>query len=146
MFFYKNSSKKVWFASNKRYAMKRLVILVVAATLIGGCGSYNTGELVGVEGRKAYAEPDPFGMVAVPMGSFVMGASDQDVRRIGDGSAGRGGHVGRTPNRRHDQRQSDTAYETHADLPGFDSLPLARRSRIASETPFPESIRAKKTP
>ena len=52
MFFYKNSSNKVWFASNKRYAMKRLVILVVTAALIGGCGSYNTGELVGVEGRK----------------------------------------------------------------------------------------------
>ena len=59
--------------------MKRIVILVGIAIFIGGCGSYNTGELVGVEGRKAYAEPDPFGMVAVPMGSFVMGASDQDV-------------------------------------------------------------------
>ncbi|MCK4992097.1 MAG: SUMF1/EgtB/PvdO family nonheme iron enzyme, partial [Bacteroidales bacterium] len=59
--------------------MKRIGILVVIAIFIGGCGSYNTGELVGVEGRKAYAEPDPFGMVAVPMGSFVMGAGDQDV-------------------------------------------------------------------
>ena len=79
MFLSKNSTYKVWFASYKRYAMKRIGILVVIAIFIGGCGSYNTGELVGVEGRKAYAEPDPFGMVAVPMGSFVMGAGDQDV-------------------------------------------------------------------
>jgi len=59
--------------------MKRIGILFVIAIFIGACGSYNTGELVGVESRKAYAEPDPFGMVAVPMGSFVMGAGDQDV-------------------------------------------------------------------
>ncbi len=59
--------------------MKRIVIFVVVAILIGSCSSYNSGELVGVDGRKAYAEPDPFGMVAVPNGSFVMGPSDQDV-------------------------------------------------------------------
>jgi len=59
--------------------MKRIVIFVVVAILIGSCSSYNSGELVGVDGRKAYAEPDPFGMVAIPNGSFVMGPSDQDV-------------------------------------------------------------------
>jgi sulfatase modifying factor 1 len=59
--------------------MKRFVIFVVVSILIGSCSSYNSGELVGVDGRKAYAEPDPFGMVAVPNGSFVMGPSDQDV-------------------------------------------------------------------
>jgi len=59
--------------------MKRIGILVVIAIFIGGCSSNNTGELVGVDGRKAYSEPDPFGMVAVPMGSFVIGAGDQDV-------------------------------------------------------------------
>jgi len=67
------------FASFKRLAMKQIVIFVGIAALIGSCSSYNSGELVGVEGRKAYAEPDPFGMVAIPMGSFVMGPSDQDV-------------------------------------------------------------------
>src|SRR6056300_524526 len=59
--------------------MKRIGILFAIALIIGGCGSYNSGELVGVEGRKAYAEPDPFGMKAIPNGSFVMGPSDQDV-------------------------------------------------------------------
>jgi len=59
--------------------MKRIVFLVVVAAIIGSCSTYNNGELVGVEGRKAYAEPDPFGMKAIPNGSFVMGPSDQDV-------------------------------------------------------------------
>jgi sulfatase modifying factor 1 len=59
--------------------MKRIGILVVIAIVISSCGTHNTGELVGVEGRKAYSEPDPFGMVAVPMGSFVIGSGDQDV-------------------------------------------------------------------
>jgi len=59
--------------------MKRIIILFFIAGLIGSCSSYNSGELVGVEGRRAYAEPDPFGMVPIPTGSFVMGPSDQDV-------------------------------------------------------------------
>lgn len=59
--------------------MKRIVILAGISALIAGCGSYNSGELVGVEGRKAYAEPDPIGMVPVPNGSFLMGPSDQDI-------------------------------------------------------------------
>jgi len=59
--------------------MKRKVVLVVLAALIAGCSTYNNGELVGVPGRKAYAEPDPYGMVPIPAGSFLMGPSDQDV-------------------------------------------------------------------
>lgn len=72
-------ARKVSFASFKQNAMKRTVILVLIAVSIAGCSTYNTGELEGVQGRRAYAEPDPFGMVAIPMGSFVMGPSDQDV-------------------------------------------------------------------
>jgi len=67
------------FASFKRLTMKRVAILIVLMTIIGSCSTYNSGELVGVEGRKSYAEPDPFGMVPIPTGSFVMGPSDQDV-------------------------------------------------------------------
>lgn len=59
--------------------MKRIVFLVVLAAIIGSCSTYNNGELVGVDGRKAYAEPEPFGMKAIPNGSFLMGPSDQDV-------------------------------------------------------------------
>jgi len=59
--------------------MKRKVVLFVLAAIIAGCSTYNNGELVGVPGRKAYAEPDPYGMVPIPAGSFLMGPSDQDV-------------------------------------------------------------------
>jgi sulfatase modifying factor 1 len=59
--------------------MKRIVFLVVLGAIIGSCNTYNSGELVGVEGRKAYAEPVPYGMVPVPTGSFAMGPSDMDV-------------------------------------------------------------------
>lgn len=59
--------------------MKRIVVIIGLVALIASCSSYNSGELVGVQGRKAYAEPDPFGMVPVPAGSFLMGPSDQDV-------------------------------------------------------------------
>ncbi len=59
--------------------MKRIVVLSLFWALVAGCSSYNSGELVGVEGRKAYGEPDPFGMVPIPTGSFAMGPSDMDV-------------------------------------------------------------------
>ena len=59
--------------------MKQKVILVVLAIIIAGCSTYNNGELVGVQGRKTYSEPDPYGMVPIPAGSFLMGPSDQDV-------------------------------------------------------------------
>lgn len=61
--------------------MKRiLVISIILAILSGSCGKGGGGgELTGVEGRKGYFEPDPFGMVFVPQGSYNMGPSDQDV-------------------------------------------------------------------
>ena len=62
--------KKILFAS----------ILVVM--LSGSCGSKQSGgngELTGVVGRQKFTEPDPFGMVFIPTGSFTMGPSDQDA-------------------------------------------------------------------
>ena len=59
--------------------MKKLLSLLILLALLGSCTNYNNGELVGVQGRKAYVEPDPYGMVFIPAGSFVMGPSDQDV-------------------------------------------------------------------
>lgn len=63
----------------KTQAMKRLSLLVLLVVFLGSCTTYNTGELVGVQGRKAYTEPDPYGMLFIPTGSFTMGPSDQDV-------------------------------------------------------------------
>ena len=59
--------------------MKNLFSLLLLIALLGSCTSYNNGELVGVPDRKAYAEPDPYGMVFIPQGSFIMGPNDQDV-------------------------------------------------------------------
>ena len=60
--------------------MKRLLVLFTLATIIlSGCGQAPSGELIGVQGRKKWFEPDPYGMVFIPQGSFVMGPGDQDA-------------------------------------------------------------------
>jgi len=59
--------------------MKRVLALVILVAGLAGCSDYNTGELVGVQGRKSYIEPDPNGMLFIPAGSFTMGPSDQDI-------------------------------------------------------------------
>jgi gliding motility-associated lipoprotein GldK len=61
--------------------MKKLLIFSFVIALLNSCSGPGGqgGELVGVQGRKSYAEPNPYGMVFVPMGSFNMGGNDQDV-------------------------------------------------------------------
>lgn len=60
--------------------MKRFFVLTIIATIIiSSCGWVPSGELVGVQGRKQWFEPDPFGMLFIPQGSFIMGPSDQDA-------------------------------------------------------------------
>ena len=60
--------------------MKRVIYLLVGLIMLSSCGgSKDTGELMGVEDRKDWYEPYPFGMVLIPMGSFIMGPNDQDV-------------------------------------------------------------------
>lgn len=61
--------------------MKKLVFLsLIAALILSACNSTSTGngELIGVQKREKWFEPDPYGMVKVPMGSFVMGPNDED--------------------------------------------------------------------
>jgi formylglycine-generating enzyme required for sulfatase activity len=60
--------------------MKKALIFSILATILYGCGgSSGSGELEGVSGRKKYTEPEPFGMVFLPQGSYNMGPSDQEV-------------------------------------------------------------------
>jgi len=59
--------------------MKRIIVIGVLIALFSSCGEYYSGELTGVSGRKKYFEPEPFGMVFVPQGSYNVGPSDQDV-------------------------------------------------------------------
>lgn len=53
---------------------------VLALIIINGCSNgYKGGELTGVPNRPKFFEPDPFGMIFVPQGSFTQGGNDQDV-------------------------------------------------------------------
>ena len=59
--------------------MKKLLVVSILLAVSFGCSKYNAGELTGVQGRKGWFESVPYGMEFVPMGSFTMGPSDQDV-------------------------------------------------------------------
>lgn len=59
--------------------MKRLLSLGILLAFIASCTNMGNGELTGVQGRRRYFEPEPFGMVFVPQGSYNMGPNDQDV-------------------------------------------------------------------
>ncbi len=61
--------------------MKKIISFgfVCAILLVTSCSVGGGGELTGVAGRAKYFEPDPYGMIFVPQGSFTMGLNDQDV-------------------------------------------------------------------
>ncbi len=59
--------------------MKKLVFIgLIAVLVLSGCSGGSSGELIGVQKREKWFEYDPYGMVKVPMGSFVVGQSDED--------------------------------------------------------------------
>ena len=51
--------------------------MVVA--LLSACGGSGNGELIGIQKRQIWNPTDPYGMVYIPQGSYIMGPSDQDV-------------------------------------------------------------------
>jgi len=59
--------------------MKRILFLGLIATILVSCGNSGNGELIGTQNRAIWQPTDPYGMVFIPQGSFVMGPSDQDV-------------------------------------------------------------------
>ena len=66
--------------TNNNIVMKKILFFATLVIIVSGCGGGGSnGELTGVESRKRYFEPEPFGMVFIPQGSFNMGPSDQDV-------------------------------------------------------------------
>ena len=56
-----------------------LIVVAVFLVVLTGCGKSGNGELVGVARRGAFFEPEPFGMLFIPQGSFNMGQNEQDV-------------------------------------------------------------------
>ncbi len=63
--------------------MKKLLLLISLCTLVilSGCGLNKGpgGELTGVAGRKKFQDNVPYGMVYIPGGTFLMGATDEDI-------------------------------------------------------------------
>jgi formylglycine-generating enzyme required for sulfatase activity len=73
------------FICSKNYLknMKNIILKTFLFIIIMSCGSGDKGELVGVKGKKYFAEK-PFGMTLIPGGSFIMGKSDDDLVGIND--------------------------------------------------------------
>lgn len=59
--------------------MKQLIIGSFVLLILSSCGGGNKGQLVGAQGRERWYQADPYGMVFIPSGSYLMGPSDQDV-------------------------------------------------------------------
>lgn len=60
--------------------MKKYILIGLIAVFLSSCGGGSgVGELIGIQKRKTWNPTDPYGMVYIPQGSFVMGPSDQDV-------------------------------------------------------------------
>jgi formylglycine-generating enzyme len=59
--------------------MKKLILIAVAAVLFASCDRSGRGHLTGVLDRPDAFYADPPGMVFIPMGSFIMGPSDEDI-------------------------------------------------------------------
>jgi sulfatase modifying factor 1 len=58
--------------------MKKLIVLASFIAVVTGCNK-KAGELVGAEGREQWFQPDPFGTLYIPMGSYHMGPSDEEI-------------------------------------------------------------------
>lgn len=58
---------------------QNFLAIVSLLLLLYSCTASDKGNLVGVRGREPFYQPDPYGMVFIPLGSYVMGQNDQDV-------------------------------------------------------------------
>jgi formylglycine-generating enzyme required for sulfatase activity len=72
-------TKFVPMKSNNQINMKYLTILLLLVFVITGCNTSDRGNLVGVQNRGDWYQQDPYGMLFIPGGSYVMGQGDQDV-------------------------------------------------------------------
>ncbi|MEA3505128.1 MAG: SUMF1/EgtB/PvdO family nonheme iron enzyme [Bacteroidota bacterium] len=59
--------------------MKKLFGYLTILVFLASCGNSGNGELIGVQKRAKFYQPDPYGMVYVPMGSYTMGVGSEDV-------------------------------------------------------------------
>ena len=58
--------------------MKKLIFYSLILLIFSSCAPEG-GYLIGVQGRYTFYQPIPYGMLFIPLGSYNMGVSDQDV-------------------------------------------------------------------
>lgn len=58
---------------------KKYLIVSILLPLLWACGGGSGGQLTGVLDRTPWYQPDPFGMIYLPQGSYTMGLNDQDL-------------------------------------------------------------------
>lgn len=64
----------------KIITMKKIVFLsLISVIFLSSCEDSGKGYLVGAQDRQEWFQPDPYGMLFIPPGSYNMGPSDQDV-------------------------------------------------------------------
>jgi len=61
------------------HMMKKLMLFGSILIILNSCADYGTGDLTGVLDRPGWESEIPFGMLYIPMGSFSMGPSEQDI-------------------------------------------------------------------
>jgi sulfatase modifying factor 1 len=59
--------------------MRKLIFYSLLLVIVSSCGKSGNGELTGVQSRHKFYQPDPYGMVYIPAGSFTMGVGDEDM-------------------------------------------------------------------
>ena len=59
--------------------MRKLTFYSLLLIILSSCGKSGNGELTGVQNRHNFYQPDPYGMVYIPAGSFTMGVGDEDM-------------------------------------------------------------------
>ncbi|MEI6694826.1 MAG: SUMF1/EgtB/PvdO family nonheme iron enzyme [Bacteroidota bacterium] len=59
--------------------MRNVFFYLAMILLLASCGNSGNGELIGVQDRPRFYQPDPYGTIFIPLGSYTMGGADQDI-------------------------------------------------------------------
>ncbi len=59
--------------------MRNVFFYLTIVLLLASCGNSGNGELIGVQDRPRFYQPDPYGTLFIPLGSYTMGGADQDI-------------------------------------------------------------------
>lgn len=69
---------------NTELNMRKILLYILGLFILASCGRTGSagGELVGANRKsKSFFQPDPYGMVFIPQGSYTMGAGSEDITK-----------------------------------------------------------------